>query len=60
MSKPADAKAVFQDVRELPAADHAVFLDAACGGDPALRARVEALLAADVGAGSFLAPMMPP
>jgi serine/threonine protein kinase/tetratricopeptide (TPR) repeat protein len=55
MSKPADAKAVFQDVRDLPTEEQAAFLDAACGGDPRLRARVEALLAADERAGPFLA-----
>ncbi len=34
----------------------AAFLDEACGGDAALRERVEALLAADAGEGRFLEP----
>jgi WD40 repeat protein/serine/threonine protein kinase len=34
--------------------ERAAYLDAACGGDAALRGRVEALLASDEGAGSFL------
>jgi serine/threonine protein kinase len=35
-------------------AERAAFLDRACGGDAALRARVEALLEADARAGKFL------
>src|SRR5438445_721338 len=34
--------------------ERAAYLDAACGGDEELRRRVEALLASDEGAGSFL------
>jgi serine/threonine protein kinase/tetratricopeptide (TPR) repeat protein len=54
MLKPLDPKALFQDAQERPPGDRAAFLDAACGGDPALRARVDALLAADELAGTFL------
>jgi serine/threonine protein kinase len=36
-------------------AERAAYLDQACGGDPALRARVEALLQSHDGAGGFLA-----
>src|SRR4051794_1485251 len=35
-------------------AERAAFLDAACAGDPALRARVDALLRSHDGAGEFL------
>jgi serine/threonine-protein kinase len=49
------AAEVFHDARERPASERGAFLDAACGGDPALRAEVEALLAADAGASGFLA-----
>lgn len=38
--------------------ERAAFLDAACAGDEAMRRRVEALLASDEGAGSFL--LQPP
>lgn len=37
-------------------AERAAYLDAACGSDPALRARVEALLAAHASVGRFLDP----
>lgn len=37
----------------LPATERATFLDRACGGDPALRARVEALLSANDEADAF-------
>jgi serine/threonine-protein kinase len=40
---------------ERPAGERRAFLDRACAGDPVLRARVEALLAADEEAGRFLA-----
>src|SRR5581483_6063487 len=40
-------------LQELPA-DRAAYLDQACADDPALRQRVEALLRAQVAAGSFL------
>jgi eukaryotic-like serine/threonine-protein kinase len=38
--------ALFQAATQLTGADRAAFLDRACGGDAALRARIEALLAA--------------
>jgi len=40
-------QAVFADAVERPAAERAAFLDAACAGDPALRAEVASLLDAD-------------
>src|SRR6476469_7694647 len=40
-------------------ADRAAYLDHACAGDPALRASVEALLRANVGATGFLDPPAP-
>jgi serine/threonine protein kinase len=48
---------IFAEALELsdPAA-RAAYLDRACGGDAALRQRVEALLAAHAGAGRFLEP----
>jgi serine/threonine-protein kinase len=49
------AAEVFHDARERPAPERDAFLDAACGGDRALKAEVEALLAADSGAAGFLA-----
>jgi serine/threonine protein kinase/Tfp pilus assembly protein PilF len=45
---------VFSDARRLPASERAAFLEQACGGDPALRQRVETLLAANDRAGAFL------
>ena len=39
-----------------PGADRAAYLDQACGADPDLRGRVEALLRAHEGAGRFLEP----
>src|SRR6185436_10376659 len=47
-------EAILDQALELPAEGHAAFLDRACAGDPGLRARVEALLAADGTAGDFL------
>ena len=40
-------EALFELAFNAPVADRAALLDRVCGGDPALRARVEALLAAD-------------
>ena len=40
-------KTVFDAARERPPGERASFLDAACGGDAALRVEVESLLAAD-------------
>ena len=45
---------IFSTARELQAADRSGYLDDACGGDTELRSQVEALLAADMDAGSFL------
>jgi serine/threonine protein kinase/tetratricopeptide (TPR) repeat protein len=47
-------EAIFADARELEGEDRCKYLDDACSGDPELRARVEALLGADMDAGSFL------
>jgi serine/threonine-protein kinase len=49
------AAGVFHDARERPAPEREAFLDSACGGDRALKAEVESLLAADSGAAAFLA-----
>src|SRR5260221_10570351 len=46
---------LFQAARHHPSADERVtFLDGACAGDAELRAEVEALLAAEDSAGSFI------
>jgi eukaryotic-like serine/threonine-protein kinase len=48
---------IFGEALEQPdPATRAAYLDRACGGDTALRQRVEALLAAHAGAGRFLEP----
>jgi len=52
--KPSRDVAVFAAARELPAGERAAFLARECGDDPALRARVEALLRADSEAGDFM------
>ncbi|MCY3002487.1 MAG: serine/threonine protein kinase, partial [Planctomycetota bacterium] len=49
------AAEIFHEARELPPEQRATFLLGACGKDVALRSKVEALLKADVEAGSFLA-----
>ena len=55
MSNPIDREvAVFSAARRLPAAERAAYLDGACGGDAALRQRVEELLNASEEAGEFL------
>jgi predicted RNA-binding Zn ribbon-like protein len=46
---------VFEAAVELPPADRAAHVEAACAGDPGLRAEVESLLDAHAGAESFLA-----
>jgi serine/threonine protein kinase/tetratricopeptide (TPR) repeat protein len=46
--------AVFNAARRLPAEERLRYLNAACGGDPALRQRVEELLQASDEAGGFL------
>jgi len=47
--------AILDAALERPAEARALYLDAACGGDPGLRKQVEELLAAEGSAGSFLA-----
>jgi tetratricopeptide (TPR) repeat protein len=54
MSGKPSAKEVFGEVVELPADQRAAFLDRACAGDAALRAKVEALLRVYGSAGGFL------
>src|SRR5690349_14080772 len=46
---------VFNEAVAKDPADRAAYLDLACAGDPGLRAAVEALLRANVGASGFLA-----
>jgi eukaryotic-like serine/threonine-protein kinase len=48
-------EAILDEVLELPPAERAGALDRACGGDAELRARLDALIAADAGASEFLA-----
>src|SRR5262249_23796173 len=56
----ADAKAIFLQALECQAPDELHrFLDAACGGDAALRARAEELLQAHQDAGNFLGGLPP-
>ena len=45
---------LFHDALSKPVAERAAFLDAACAGQPALRAAVEALLVAHDASGSLL------
>src|SRR5262245_13204353 len=53
---PRTEEAIFAEAAEKPSpAERAAFLDAACGGDVALRERIERLLESDQNAGSFLA-----
>src|SRR5262245_7140933 len=54
MAAQQSARDLFLDARDRPPADRAAFLDDACGGDAALRHRVEALLRADEEPGAFL------
>ncbi|MBK7403777.1 MAG: serine/threonine protein kinase [Phycisphaerales bacterium] len=49
------ADQIFYEARQMPDAERAAYLDGACGVDLSLRSKVEALLAADAAAGSFLA-----
>ncbi|MGH7528613.1 MAG: serine/threonine-protein kinase, partial [Gemmatimonadales bacterium] len=44
---------IFDDVLELAPEARAAYLDHACAGDAALRAEIDALLAADAGSGDF-------
>ena len=50
----ARVKEILADALEAPVADRAAFLESACAGDAALRREVEALLASEHAAGSFL------
>jgi len=52
--KPSRELALFAAALELPAEDRAAYLARECGGDHALKARVEALLRADSEAGNFM------
>jgi serine/threonine protein kinase/WD40 repeat protein len=55
MSAPAaDAKSIFGQALELEPAARPTYLDEACAGDPALRARIDGLLAAHGQAGEFM------
>jgi predicted Ser/Thr protein kinase len=54
MASPADIKSIFLAATERPLAERAAFLDAACGGDAALRQRLEALLKAHDNTGGWL------
>ncbi|HEX4610717.1 MAG TPA: serine/threonine-protein kinase, partial [Urbifossiella sp.] len=56
MTEMSPAEAVFFAALEQPAAGRAAYLDMACTGDAALRARVEKLLAAHPRVGGFLEP----
>jgi eukaryotic-like serine/threonine-protein kinase len=53
---PSREEVLFTGALALPEADRAAFLDAACDGDAAMRARVAALLAAHAGPASLLMP----
>jgi serine/threonine protein kinase len=53
----ARCRAIFDAVIDLPAAERARAVDIECDGDPALRAIVRRLLAADAAAGGFLRPL---
>src|SRR4051812_4241247 len=59
---PKRVKEIFLEAADLPdAAARAAYLDAACGGDAGLRARVEALLGSHDAEGSFLGtPLVAP
>jgi serine/threonine protein kinase len=52
-------ESIFFAARDQPAPDRAAYLDEACRGDAGLRARVEALLAAEPELGAFLEPPAP-
>jgi hypothetical protein len=51
---PSSDETLFAAALERPLAERAAFLDAACAGDPARRARIDSLLRAHTGAGDFL------
>jgi serine/threonine protein kinase len=49
-----EIRRIFEAVLERPPAERVAFLDAACAGDPAVRAEVASLLEAHDGAGEFI------
>ena len=53
MAQPT-AESIFHEARKISGPERAAYLKGACGNDLALRSKVEALLAADEAAGSFL------
>lgn len=55
MNRSSTAKEIFNDALDLPAEERAALVERACGGDAALRAEVEDLLAIHEAAGAFLA-----
>ena len=57
--EPQREAALFQAAAQLTGAERAAFLNSACHGDPALRQRLEALLAAHDAKDSFLEPEAP-
>src|SRR5262245_23982263 len=59
MAAPQSARDLFLAALERPPAERAAYLEAACGGDAALRQRVEALLAAHDEPGAFLSEAQP-
>jgi serine/threonine protein kinase/WD40 repeat protein len=50
----AEVERLYHDAMARPSAERAAFLDAACGGDDALRQEVESLLSVQTGADEFL------
>jgi serine/threonine protein kinase/tetratricopeptide (TPR) repeat protein len=61
MPDSSPAESLFFAALERPAGERAAFLDAACRGDPDLRARIEKMLAAQSDLGDFLGqPVAPP
>jgi serine/threonine protein kinase/TolB-like protein len=55
-----DAELIFDEARRRPAGvERNAYLDGACGGDAALRARIDALLRADAEAAGFLETVEP-
>src|SRR5262245_38725372 len=57
---PQSARDLFLAALQRPPAERAAYLEAACGGDTALRERVEALLQAHDEPGDFLSEAKPP
>ena len=59
MAATKNARDIFLDALDRAPMDRAVYLDEACGGDAALRQRVEALLRANDDPGAFLSEVKP-